>query len=88
MEGDISTIYLPPPGESSWLESLEDTFALSAIHLISSKHHSIVSGVELRFTLERSHTSGSSLQLGLTFLLGLVEVGWTGEVALGVVDCW
>ena len=65
---EISILYLPPPWESSLPKETE----LSAIHRIISKHISIVIGAGDWFRPERSHTAGSSLELGLVTLLGLV----------------
>ena len=48
--------------------------ALAAIHLISPKHISFMS-VSYWLRLDRSHTLGSSLQLGLVARLGLVAGG-------------
>ena len=48
---------------------------LAVIHLIISMHISIVKGPGAWLRPERSHTDGSSLELGLVALLGLV----TGE---------
>ena len=65
---EISILYLPPPGESSLPKETE----LSAIHRIISKHISIVIGAGDWCRPERSHIAGSSLELGLVALLGLV----------------
>ena len=58
--------------------------ALSAIHLIISKHISIVIGADSWLRPERSHTAGSSLELGLVALLGLVT--GEGTPVVGEVD--
>jgi hypothetical protein len=58
--------------------------ALSAIHLIISKHISIVIGADSWLRPERSHTAGSSLELGLVALLGLVT--GVGTLVVGEVE--
>ena len=69
--------------------------ALAATHLISPKHISMDTGAWLK--LERSHTAGSSLELGVIARSGLVgggdaHVGGVGDVpglcvGDGVVGC-
>ena len=62
--------------------------ALSAIHLIIAKHISIVMGADSWLRPDRSHTAGSSFELGLGTLLGLVtgEGRVVGKV-VGSVPC-